>query len=210
MSVRRSNSIIATSSLFFTSPFDFRDVASGRTGLAGTLCDDSARHVPGHQVPDDRAGGESEHNELWIRELKHSVPRLRHVLCIRASLAPESSPELENAGSTAFSEIGTSHDYPFAEEIEDRSGRSEPAVMDAGRWPTHGHPHGSAAVLETPYAESRPMAGCQTLPLRGGRFAAALAVCFLTSAGGARRRTRHHHYRRPGCRPRVSPRSSTA
>ena len=30
------------------------------------------------------------------------------------------------------------------------------------------------------------MAGCQTLPRRGGRFAAALAVCFLTSAGGAR------------------------
>jgi hypothetical protein len=30
------------------------------------------------------------------------------------------------------------------------------------------------------------MAGCQTLPRRGGRFAAALAVWFLKSAGGAR------------------------
>ncbi len=30
------------------------------------------------------------------------------------------------------------------------------------------------------------MAGCQTLPRRGGRFAAALALYFLTSAGGAR------------------------
>ena len=37
-----------------------------------------------------------------------------------------------------------------------------------------------------PYLRSRPMAGSQTLRLRGGGFAAALAVLFLTFAGLAR------------------------
>ena len=57
-----------------------------------------------------------------------------------------------NRDSTALSEIGPSHNYPLAEEIEDVSGRSDPAVMDAGRWPTYGHPRGTAAVLE-PYTQ---------------------------------------------------------
>ena len=66
---------------FFTSPSICVTWPPGEW-IPGNLHDDSARHVPGHRVPDDRAGGESEHNELWIRELKHSVPRLRHV-CAR-------------------------------------------------------------------------------------------------------------------------------
>ncbi len=45
-----------------------------------------------------------------------------------------------NRDSTALSQIGPSRNYPLAEEIEDLSGRSDPAAMDAGLWPTYGHP----------------------------------------------------------------------
>ena len=51
-------------------------------------------------------------------------------------------------------------------------------------WPTRRAPRIERRGARTLYTESRPMAGRQTLPLRDGRFAVALAVSFLTYAAG--------------------------
>ena len=49
------------------------------------------------------------------------------------------------------------------------------------------------------------MAGSHIHRLRGGPFAAALALSLFTFAARARRKTRRHRYHRPECRPRISP-----
>ncbi len=49
------------------------------------------------------------------------------------------------------------------------------------------------------------MAGSHTRRLRGGPFAAALALSLFAFAARARRKTRRHRYHRPEYRPRISP-----